>query len=117
MAPMTLTNPEAGVIATRPATAPAAAPRALGCRLCHQLTVNQVRAAIAVAVFVTTKALVASWPAATALPALKPNQPNQRRLAPRTVMVASWGSIRMMQKQMRRPKTRAATRADTPELM
>ena len=38
----------------------------------------------AAAVLVTTKALVAWPPAATALPALKPNQPNQRRAAPRT---------------------------------
>src|ERR1700737_2880311 len=92
MAPITLTKPEAGVIATRPATAPAAAPRTLGWRLCHQLTVIQVKAAMAVAVLVTTKALVARPPAATALPALNPNQPNQSRQAPRPVMVASRAS-------------------------
>src|SRR6266704_4214190 len=92
IAPMTLTKPEAGVMATRPATAPAAAPITLGCVLCHQLTVIQVRAAIAVAVLVTTNALVASAPAPSALPALKPNQPNQSRAAPGTVIVASCGS-------------------------
>src|SRR4051812_29172938 len=95
-APVTSTKPEAGVIATRPATAPAAAPSTLGCPLCHQLTVIQVIAAIAAAVLVTTKALVARLPPVAlpaelrALPALKPNQPNHKRAAPRTTMVASW---------------------------
>src|SRR5207245_8926845 len=88
---MTLTKPEAGVMATRPATAPAAAPTTLGCFLSHQLTVIQVRAAMAVAVLVTTKALVASAPAPSALPALTPNQPNQSRAAPRTDMAATCG--------------------------
>src|ERR671923_1548898 len=117
IAPMTLTKPEAGVIATRPATAPAAAPSTLGCRLCHQLTVIQVSAAIAVAVLVTTKALVARAPAVTALPALNPNQPNQSRQAPRTVIVASCGSNFPCPKPRRLPRTSAATSAETPELM
>src|SRR5919108_2743668 len=117
IAPITLTKPEAGVMATSPATAPAAAPSTLGCRLCHQLTVIQVRAAIAVAVFVTTKALVARAPAVTALPALKPNQPNQSRQAPRTVIVASCGSAFCLPNPSRRPSTSAATRAETPELI
>src|SRR6266545_1018845 len=89
----TSTKPDAGVIATRPATAPAAAPRTLGAPLCSQETVIQVSAAIAAAVFVTTNAFAASPPEASALPALKPNQPNQRSDAPSTVMVASCGSM------------------------
>ena len=48
------------MIATRPATAPAAAPRTLGRRWTIQLTVIQVSAAIAAAVLVTTNALAAS---------------------------------------------------------
>jgi hypothetical protein len=44
------------VIATSPATAPVAAPRTLGAPLWSQDTVIQVSAAIAAAVFVTTKA-------------------------------------------------------------
>ena len=39
-----------------------------------------------------TGAFAASPPEASALPALKPNQPNHSRLAPRTVIVASCGS-------------------------
>src|SRR4051794_22523937 len=90
---VTFTYPDAGVIATSPATAPAAAPSTLGRPWCAQLTVIQVRAAIAAAVLVTTKALVASAPAETALPALKPNQPNHSSDAPSTVIVRSCGSI------------------------
>ena len=77
----------------------------------------QVRAAAAAAVLVTTKALAARPPAARALPALKPNQPNQSRAAPSTTYVTSWGSMGSRPKPMRRPKRRAATRAATPELM
>src|SRR5438128_9403352 len=110
MEPETSTKPGAGVIATRPATAPAAIPSTLGRPLWIQDTVSQVRPAIAVAVFVTTNALVARPPAARALPALKPNQPNQRSDAPRIVIVASCGSLVLS----RRPMRIAATRADTP---
>src|SRR3990172_13282744 len=87
------TKPEAGVMATRPATAPAAAPTTLGFLRNHQLIATQVRAAAAAAVLVTTKALAARPPAATALPALKPNQPNHSRAAPSTTIVTSCGSI------------------------
>src|SRR5947209_12135749 len=88
----TSTYPDAGVIATSPATAPAAAPRTLGAPLCSHETVIHVSAAIAAAVFVTTKALAASPPEESALPALKPNQPNHSSDAPSTVIVASCGS-------------------------
>src|SRR2546428_14181847 len=88
----TSTKPDAGVIATRPATAPAAAPSTLGAPLCSHETVIHVRAAIAAAVFVTTNAFAARPPAGIALPALKPDHPNQRRDAPRAVIVAAGGS-------------------------
>src|SRR5574341_1875102 len=85
----TSTYPAAGVIATSPATAPTAAPRTLGAPLWIQLTVIHVSAAMAAAVFVTTNAFAASPPDVIALPALKPNHPNHRSEAPRTVMVMS----------------------------
>src|SRR2546425_12039201 len=110
----TSTYPDAGVIATSPATAPAAAPRTLGAPLCSHETVIQVSAAIAAAVFVTTKALAASPPAVIALPALKPNQPNQRSDAPRAVMGASCGSIGSRPKPARPPRAGAAGRGATP---
>src|SRR5512143_455975 len=88
-----VTNPDAGVIATRPATAPEAAPRTVGLPLCIHSTTIQPMAAAAVARCVTTNALVDSEPEATALPALNPNQPNQRSAAPRSVMVRLCGGM------------------------
>src|SRR5512140_3193163 len=79
------TNPEAGVIATRPATAPEAAPRTVGLpRFSHSVSIQEIVAA-AVATWVTTKALVARAPELSALPALKPNQPTHSMAAPVTV--------------------------------
>src|SRR5436309_12598416 len=76
------TKPDAGVIATRPATAPLAAPSTVGFPLpSHSANIHDSDAA-AVAVLVTTNALVASAFAASALPALNPNQPNQSSAAP-----------------------------------
>src|ERR671922_1017475 len=87
------TYPEAGVIATRPATAPEAAPRTVGLpRVAHSVNI-QPSAAAAAAVFVARKALAASPLASSALPALKPNQPNHSRPAPITVMGRLCGCI------------------------
>src|SRR3989337_1379039 len=87
------TKPEAGVIATSPATAPEAAPRTVGLPLYAHSAIIHERAAAAVEICVTTKADVAREPEATALPPLKPNQPNQSRAAPRRVMVKLWGGM------------------------
>ncbi len=63
---MGVTKPEAGVIATRPATAPAAAPTTLGLPVASQLSSGpDEQPAAAVARCVTTKALEARPPAAT----------------------------------------------------
>src|SRR4030042_851391 len=87
------TKPDAGVIATSPATAPEAAPRTVGFpRYAHSAIIHE-RAAAAVEICVTTKAEVAREPDATALPPLKPNQPNKRRAAPKRVMVRLWGGM------------------------
>src|SRR3990172_7771168 len=93
IASMGCTKPEAGVMATSPATAPAAAPTTLGLPVENQLRSIPVKAAAAAAVFVTTKALAAWGLAAPALPALKPNQPNHRSAVPRTMYVTLLGSI------------------------
>src|ERR1043165_5027501 len=89
----TVTKPAAGVIATSPATAPAAAPSTLGRRCTAQLTVIQVSAAIAVAVLVLTNACAARPPDVSADPALNPNQPNQSSAAPSTTIGRSCGSM------------------------
>src|SRR4030043_1562363 len=108
------TKPEAGVIAASPTTAPVAAPKTEGLR-CIQPKTIQVRAAAAPAVLVVTKALEANPPAVKALPALKPNHPNQRRAAPSTTMGMLLGSIGSRSlNPLREPSTRVSASADTP---
>src|SRR3984957_1338287 len=78
------TKPDAGVIATRPATAPEMQPSTEGLPLAIHSANIQPSAAAAVAIWVTAIALTARPFAATAEPALKPNQPTQSRDAPIT---------------------------------
>src|SRR5947207_1830407 len=111
------TKPLAGVITTSPHTAPVAVARALGRPFCSQLSAIQVRAAAAAAVLVVTNALTARGEAAKALPALKPNQPNQSRAAPRMVSGTLLASVASpFLKPIRFPTIMAAARAANPEL-
>src|SRR2546426_9864061 len=88
-----VTYPDAGVIATRPATAPEAAPSTVGLpRIVHSVNI-QPSAAAAAAVLVARNALAARPLASSALPALKPNQPNHSSPAPITVIGRLWGCI------------------------
>ena len=88
-----LTNPAAGVIATRPATAPEMAPNALGLPLrIHSAAVQPITAAAAPKC-VFTNALVARPLAARALPALKPNHPTHNRHAPTKLSTTLCGGI------------------------
>src|SRR4030081_1762392 len=81
-APRVPTLPAAGVIATRPATAPEAAPSIDGLPLAiHSPKVHEIVAA-AVANKVLTKASAALPLASSAEPALKPNQPTHSSDAP-----------------------------------
>src|SRR5262249_61073793 len=87
--PMTMaatgrTYPHAGVMATSPATAPDAVPRTVGLPRDHHSAPIQASAAAAAPVLVAAKALTATPDASSALPALKPNQPNQSSPAPIT---------------------------------
>src|SRR5580698_83367 len=93
MADMGCTKPAAGVMATNPATAPEMAPRALGLPLRIHSASIQLRAAPAAPKCVLTKALVASVPELSALPALNPNQPTQRRQAPIMLMTTECGGM------------------------
>ena len=72
--------------------------------------------AAAAAVLVTRNAFAARPFAASAEPALKPNQPNHSRPAPRTVIGMSWGS-RPSPFTTRLPMRSATTRAETPDEM
>src|SRR5688500_17617780 len=77
-----VTKPAAGVIATSPTTAPIQKPSAEGFlprAASHNI---QARPAAADAVFVVAKAEAAKAPALSALPALKPNQPNHNNPVP-----------------------------------
>src|SRR5258706_526213 len=79
----TVTNPAAGVMATRPTTAPMQAPRADG--FLPRAASKNIQASIAAAeaVFVVRNAKVAVSFAARAEPALNPNHPNQSIPVPR----------------------------------
>src|SRR3990167_7523848 len=112
-----VTNPAAGVTATRPATAPEAAPRTVGLpRWLHSVNI-QPSAAAAAAVLVVVKAWAARPLAPSALPPLKPNQPNHRSPAPITVMGRLCGGMGWCPYPLRLPMTRAAASAETPDEM
>src|SRR6201995_1895405 len=83
--PIGPTKPEAGVIATSPATAPEQMPTTVGLPFSDHSTSIQVKAATAVAIWVTSIAMPACIPAVTAEPALKPNQPTHSSEAPMNV--------------------------------
>src|SRR5208282_5783839 len=114
-APPTFTKPEAGVMATKPAAAPEAAPTIVGLPVKIHSHTAQPMAAAAVAVLVTTKALVARAPAETAEPALNPNQPNHKRLAP----IITYGTLCIpgLSVPMRLPKNKAVTNPAKPAFM
>src|SRR5262245_59869463 len=97
------TNPAAGVTATRPATAPEIAPRALAFPFFNHSAALQPNAAAAAAKCVATKALEASPPAARALPALNPNQPTHSRQAPMKLNTRLCGGIGCLGKPTRLP--------------
>src|SRR5687768_2263068 len=92
-APIGPAVPEAGVIATRPATAPEAIPSTLGLPWLNHSQIIQPSAAAAVAIWVTAIAIPAVPFAATADPALKPNQPTHNIAAPTRVKPRLCGII------------------------
>src|SRR4030042_2190228 len=114
IAPLMFTNPAAGVIATRPATAPEARPRTVGFLVCtHSVNIQDI-AASAAAVLVLIKAAPARPFAASAEPALNPNQPNQRSPAPVMTRVKLLG---LRDASFLLPRTNAPIRAATPALI
>src|SRR5688572_19010585 len=116
-APGMPTLPAAGVMATRPATAPEAAPSMEGLPFrTHSASVH-VSTAQAVARNVLMNASTAELPASSAEPALKPNQPNHSSDAPIMVMGRLCGVSASRPKPMRLPTTYAPTRPATPALM
>src|SRR6185369_7560263 len=106
------TNPDAGVIATRPATRPVANPSAVGFLKATHSRMTQVSPATAAAVWVTTKAETASPLEATAEPALNPNQPNHSRAAPTRVIGRLCGLVSSELSIFLLPSMIARTRAE-----
>src|SRR4051794_19327568 len=114
--PSGLTNPAAGVMATRPATAPDAAPRVVQRPSRNFSTTTQPIIAAAVAVLVLTNAKPARLLAPSAEPALKPNQPNHSRPAPSKVNGRLCGRIGSFFHPSRLPSTMASARPAAPAL-
>src|SRR3954454_11659607 len=86
-------KPQAGVIATSPATAPEIAPSTVGFPRSSHSASGQAIAAAAVAKWVLAKASVDRPPADNALPALKPNQPTHSSDAPMKLRTIECGGI------------------------
>ena len=83
--------------------------------LIHSIPI-QVSAPTAALIWVTNMAIPADESAATALPALKPNQPTHSIDAPITTIVLLCGGMGVFGKPLRGPKTIAATKAPTPHV-
>src|SRR6266850_43528 len=112
-----VTNPEAGVIATRPATAPDAAPSIVGLPVLIHSPVIQPSAANEAAVCVAINALDARPFAPRADPALNPNQPTHSIAEPITAKGRLCGAIGTFPYPPRLPMISTATRAEIPALM
>src|ERR671919_983263 len=82
IAPTGVTYPAAGVMPTRPTTAPVAAPTAVTFPVRTKSRIAHVNTAAAGAVLVLVNARAATPLAPSAEPALNPNQPNQSSPAP-----------------------------------
>src|ERR1700684_2153625 len=113
---MGVTNPEAGVMATSPATAPEIAPNAVHrpCRI--NSAALQPTAAAAAPKWVATNAEVASVPAPKADPALNPNHPTHSRQAPTKLNTTECGAMDSCGYPTRLPRYNAVTSADTPDV-
>src|SRR5579871_2774822 len=115
--PMEPAKPEAGVTATRPATAPEIAPSMVGLPFTiHSMNIHAI-AQEAVAMKVLRKATTAEPAASRFDPALKPNQPNHKRQAPMKLITSECGAITSRPKPMRLPTIKQPTKPAMPELM
>ena len=80
---------------------------------CHSM-VSHTSEAVAADRCVTSMAMPASDPAASALPALKPNHPTHSMAAPTMTIHGAWGGLMPCGKPRRLPSIQATTRAETP---
>src|SRR4051812_3878885 len=117
IAPVALTKPQAGVITTRPATAPEQKPRIEGLPRVNHSIMGQTKQATAVASVVVVNALAAIPSAATAEPALNPYQPTQSMPVPTMQSTMLCGGIGVFPKPRRGPRMMQRISADQPALM
>ena len=117
MAPLAFTAAHAGVMATRPATTPEAAPRLVACPSRIFSTSSHASTAAVVAPIVLRSAKPAVPFAATAEPALKPNQPNQSSAAPSMTSGKLCGRIGTFPKPIRLPSMSASANPAAPALI
>src|SRR5208337_3610757 len=116
-APLAVTNPQAGVMTTNPATAPEQNPRTLGRPRVTHSAMGHTNEATAVARVVVVKALAAITSAATALPALNPYQPTQSIPVPTMHSTMLCGVKFSLPKPWRLPRIKHSTSADQPDVM
>ena len=107
-------KPHAGVMATRPETAPEARPSVVEWPSRSFSTRIQEPAAAAVATCVFMKASPAMPSTASSEPALNPNQPNHSRAAPSSTRGRLCGRIGSFGQPVRLPSTSASARPAAP---
>src|SRR5688500_10374709 len=110
-------KPAVGVIPANPEIAPFIAALTVGFPVLFQLNSIQTSAQVQAPICVASRALAASAPDARALPALKPNHPSHRRVAPIAASGRLWGTIISGPNPFRQPKTKADARAAIPALV
>src|SRR5688572_25709706 len=115
--PIGETLPQDGVMATRPAMAPEAAPKLVPLRSRMNSTASHPRMPAVPDPVVLINAKPAVSLAASAEPALNPYQPNQRSPAPRSTAGRLWGRNGSRFHPMRRPTMMASARPDAPDVI
>ncbi len=113
----TVTNPQAVVITTKPATATEQKPRIEGLPFLKYSINGQTKLATAAAIVVVTKALAPTLSAASAEPALNPYHPTQSMPVPIEHNTMLCGGIAVLPNPLRGPKTKQRISALQPELM
>src|SRR5205809_8084478 len=116
-APLASTNPQAGVMTTRPPTAPEQNPSTLGLPRRAYSSIAQVNDATEVASVVAMNAFAAIPSGASALPALKPYQPTQSNPVPTMQSTMLCGAITSFLNPIRCPRRMQRTSADQPDDM
>src|SRR5262249_14925294 len=117
IAPPAVTNPQAGVMTTSPATAPEQKPNTLGLPRNIHSAIGHTNEATAVAIVVVIKAFAATTSAATALPALNPYHPTHSMPVPIEHNTMLCGGIGSLGNPRRLPRIKHKMSADQPEDM